>query len=136
MRPFLDTNVILDIPLGREGARASEQVLELCGETSHLVFTSWHTLSTISYILAKARDHQTAKAFIGGLLDLVEIGPASTALARHALALGIDDLEDAMQVAVAEAVAADIIVTRNLRDFSRSPVAAISPEDFLVRFKG
>jgi hypothetical protein len=41
-----------------------------------------------------------------------------------------------MQVAVAEAVAADIIVTRNLRDFSRSPVAAISPEDFLVRFKG
>ncbi|NBT35672.1 MAG: hypothetical protein EBT03_09075 [Betaproteobacteria bacterium] len=86
--------------------------------------------------LAKARDHQTAKAFIGGLLDLVEIGPVSTALARHALALGIDDPEDAMQVAVAEAVAADIIVTRNLRDFSRSPVAAISPEDFLVRFKG
>ena len=136
MRLFLDTNVILDIPLGWEGARASEHLLELCGESSHLVFTSWHTLSTISYILAKARDDQTANAFIGGLLDLVEIGPASTALARHALGLGLGDLEDAMQVVVAEAVAADIIVTRNLRDFSGSPVAAISPEEFLIRFKG
>jgi hypothetical protein len=41
-----------------------------------------------------------------------------------------------MQVVVAEAVAADIIVTRNLRDFSGSPVAAISPEEFLIRSKG
>lgn len=41
-----------------------------------------------------------------------------------------------MQVVVAEAVAADIIVTRNLRDFSGSPVAAISPEEFLIRYNG
>ncbi len=86
MRLFLDTNVILDIPLGREGAQSSE--------------------------------------------------PSSTQLARNALALGLNDLEDAMQVVVAEAVAADLIVTRNLRDFSRLPVPAIGPEDFLARFKG
>lgn len=136
MRLFLDTNVILDIPLGREGAQSSEQALGLCGELAHLVFTSWHTLSTLSYILAKARDDQTARAFMSGLLDLVEIGPSSTELARKALAIGLNDLEDAMQVVVAEAVAADLIITRNLRDFSRSPVPAISPEGFLARFTG
>jgi predicted nucleic acid-binding protein len=136
MRLFLDTNVILDIPLGREGAQSSEQMLELCGELSHPVFTSWHTLSTLSYILTKSRDDQTARAFISGLLDLVQIGPSSTQLARSALALGLNDLEDAMQVVVAEAVAADMIVTRNLRDFSGSPVPAIGPDDFLARFNG
>jgi len=41
-----------------------------------------------------------------------------------------------MQVVAAEAVAADMIITRNLRDFSGSPVPAIRPEDFLARFKG
>jgi predicted nucleic acid-binding protein len=136
MRLFFDTNVILDMPLGREGAQASEHALELCGQLSHLVFTSWHTVSTLSYILAKSRDDQTARAFIGGLLDLIEIGPSSTELARKALALRLNDLEDAMQVVVAEAVAADMIITRNLRDFSGSPVPAIRPEDFLARFKG
>lgn len=136
MRVFLDTNVILDIPLGREGARSSEDVLELCGELSHALFTSWHALSTISYILAKACDDQSARAFIDGLLDLIEIGPSSTELARKALALGLDDFEDAMQVVVAEAVAADMIVTRNTIDVSRSPVPAINPENFLARFKG
>ena len=37
MRLFLDTNVILDIPLGREGAQSSEQALELArGHTGRL----------------------------------------------------------------------------------------------------
>jgi hypothetical protein len=128
--------VILGIPLGREGARSSEHTLQVCGELSHVVFTSWHTLSTISYILAKARDDQTARAFIGDLLDLIEVGPSSTELARKALAIGLNDFEDAMQVVVAEAVAAEMIVTGNLMDFSQSPVPVIDPENFLARFKG
>jgi hypothetical protein len=32
-----------------------------------------------------------------GLLDLVQVGPSSTQLARNALVLGLNDLEDAMQ---------------------------------------
>ncbi len=94
-----------------------------------------HGLDTVLHS-CEVRDDQTARAFIGGLLDLIEIGPSSTELARKALALRLNDLEDAMQVVVAEAVAADMIITRNLRDFSGSPVPAIRPEDFLARFKG
>lgn len=134
MRVFLDTNVILDIPLGREGAESSQQVLELCGSRGHSLFMSWHTLSTLSYVLAKARDEEATRAFLSDLLDHVEIGPVSTEMARRALTLDLKDFEDAMQAVVAESVAADIIISRNLSDFSQSPVPATDPEAFLARF--
>ena len=46
----------------------------------------------------------------------------------------MSDLEDALQVAAAESWGADLVVTRNLRDYRRSPVKAISPDDFLKKF--
>ena len=42
------------------------------------------------------------------------------------------DFEDAMQVAAARACGAQAIVTRNARDFQRSPIPAIGPEDALT----
>jgi len=41
------------------------------------------------------------------------------------------DFEDAMQVAAAAACRAEVIATRNLRDFARSPIRAASPERLL-----
>ena len=44
-----------------------------------------------------------------------------------------DDLEDRLQVECARTVNADYIVTRNIADFSASPIPAILPEDFLQK---
>ena len=41
------------------------------------------------------------------------------------------DFEDAMQVAAARACGARHIVTRNLRDYARSPIPSISPQEVL-----
>ena len=43
------------------------------------------------------------------------------------------DLEDCLQAECAASVGADYIVTRNTKDFINSPVAAITPENFLAR---
>jgi hypothetical protein len=40
----------------------------------------------------------------------------------------MNDFEDAVQAACAERIGADYIVTRNLKDFAKSPVQAILPE--------
>jgi len=72
-------------------------------------------VATIHYLLAKSFDRASANSFISDLLDQVDVGPASTLLVRRALSLGLRDTEDALQVAVAEALAADVIVTRNGR---------------------
>ena len=44
------------------------------------------------------------------------------------------DFEVALQAAAAVACGADLIATRNLRDFARSPVPARSPTAILVPF--
>lgn len=111
-------------------------MLELCASQSHSSFIAWHTLSTVFYILSKARDQDTARAFLSDLLDHVEIGAASNELARRAIMLEFRDFEDAMQVVVAESVSADVIVTRNVSDFLRSPVPAIDPEALIASCAG
>jgi hypothetical protein len=55
----------------------------------------------------------------------------TTADARRALDLSVSDVEDAFQAAAALAWQADVIVTRNVSDYRRSPVRALSPAAFL-----
>lgn len=45
----------------------------------------------------------------------------------------MSDFEDALQVAAALAANADFIVTRNLQDFRRSPLPALTPPQFLQK---
>ncbi|MBA2351835.1 MAG: PIN domain-containing protein, partial [Burkholderiales bacterium] len=59
------------------------------------------------------------------------VAPVATADARRALTLPVSNIEDAFQVASALAWGADTIVTRNVSDFRRSPVRALSPAAFL-----
>jgi hypothetical protein len=65
------------------------------------------------------------------IVDVAAVGKNET---RRALDLPMTDLEDALQVAAAESWGADLIITRNLRDYRRSPIKAISPDDFLKKF--
>jgi len=43
------------------------------------------------------------------------------------------DFEDAVQSATAEAIHADYIVTRNIKDFVKSKVVAFTPGELLAR---
>lgn len=45
----------------------------------------------------------------------------------------LTDFEDSLQVAAALACGAQFIITRNERDFRKSPVPALSPDLFLRR---
>ncbi len=56
-----------------------------------------------------------------------------TAAARYAVSLPMADFEYAMQVAAARACGAQHVVTRNVRDFVRSPIPAVTPQDALDR---
>jgi predicted nucleic acid-binding protein len=44
-----------------------------------------------------------------------------------------DDLEDCLQVECARMVNADYVVTRDISDFSASPIPAILPEELLKK---
>ena len=72
-----------------------------------------------------------ARDFIVELTRFVEVAATDTQAIRYAAALPMPDFEDAMQVAAARACGAQHIVTRNVKDYQRSPIRAISLQEAL-----
>jgi len=127
MKILIDTDVLLDVALAREPhLTASVAVLDWA-EAGGEACVAWHTLTNCFYLLKGGR------SFLTDLLKLVEVATVGTSDATRALALPMPDIEDAFQVAAALAWNADFIITRNLPDYRRSPVTAISPADFVKR---
>jgi predicted nucleic acid-binding protein len=125
---LIDTDVLLDVALAREPhLEASADVLRWA-EAQGTAAVSWHTLLNCAYLLKGG-----GRAFLEHLLDIVQVAPVGTLDARRALQLPMNDLEDAFQAAAALAWQADFIVTRNVRDYAKSPVPALTPVAFLRR---
>ena len=84
--------------------------------------------------MTPARGDADTRDFIAELIRFVAVAPADTSALRYALSLPLADFEDAMQVAAARACGARHIVTRNVRDFARSPIPATTPREALASF--
>ncbi len=125
MRLFLDTDILLDVLLERgEHFEASEGVLDWAEAHPGQCAVSWHGLANIHYL-----SKDGAWDFIEELTEFCVIPGAGTADMKRALTLGFNDLEDAMQTATALLFGAQVIVTRNLADYRRSPIKAVRPGD-------
>lgn len=126
MRVLIDSDVLLDVALDRRPHADESAAVLRWAERGGDAAVAWHTLSNCAYLLK-----DDGRPFLTRLLRIVEVAPVSTGDARRALDLPMTDLEDALQAAAALAWDADAIVTRNTRDFRRSPVRALSPGMFL-----
>ena len=130
MRILIDTDVILDVALKRVPyAEASGRVLQAVQDGSISGVVAWHSISNIYYLIAEGRRREKSLEFLRDLSVIVDVAPANNETLRLALTYQMRDFEDAMQAACAVAAGVDAIVTRNVRDFSASPVPAIRPED-------
>jgi len=127
MRMLLDTDVLLDFALARNPHfEASFRLLEWASLHPGQCAVAWHTLANLHY-LTKGKSQE----FIKDLLEFVVVPSTGTKEMQHALDLEFSDLEDAMQTAAAFLFKAQLIVTRNTRDFRRSPIKTVSPEEVL-----
>jgi predicted nucleic acid-binding protein len=130
MRILIDTDVLLDVALGRsEFVKASADVLRWA-ESGGKAVIAWHSISNCAYLLKG-----DGRQFLGSLLTIVEVAATGTKVARKALELPMKDLEDAMQAAAALSWKADFIITRNVSDYRKSPVPAVTPNKFLKELK-
>ena len=98
MKILIDCDVLLDVALKREPYFEHSSMLLDWGERHPgQAAVAWHTISNIFY-LCKA----DAARFVSELIEFVEILGADTESMRFALEIGMKDVEDAMQVAVAD----------------------------------
>lgn len=123
MKVLIDCDVLLDVALGRKPHfEHSARLLDWAEAHPGRAAIAWHTVSNFIYL----GDHQ-APAFVEELLVFIDIPGTDTESMRFALELPMNDLEDAMQVAAAERFGAQVIATRNTKDFKKSPIKAMTP---------
>jgi predicted nucleic acid-binding protein len=129
---LLDTDVLLDVALDRAPhADDAARLLAHFEQRPRGAFVAWHTLANLYYLLRPARGRGDAREFVKDLVTFVTVAPTDTEAMRFAVALGLADMEDAMQVAAARACGALYIATRNVKDFRQSPIPARTPAQLL-----
>ncbi len=133
MKLLLDINLLLDVLLQREpwaGSAASLLTRIERGEASG--FVAGHTLTTIHYVVSRARDRQLAAAAVTDLLRFLEVVPIEKVDFSQALVLLTDDFEDAVQAAAALKIGADYIVTRDEEGFRGLTIPSVNPGEVLA----
>ncbi len=129
---LLDTDVLLDVALDREPhADAAAEILDRLERGRESAFIAWHSVSNFYYLVAPSRGGPGARGFILDLIRFVAVAETDTSAVRYAAELPMRDFEDALQVAAARACGARHIVTRNVKDFDRSPIPALTPAEAL-----
>lgn len=133
MRVLVDTNVVLDVLQGRPAfvndATLIFDLVERGNITGLLCAT---TITTLAYLAGKTAGKQAATKQIRQLLVLFEVAPVTRAVLDAALASKTSDFEDAVLAEAALQAGAQAIITRNLRDFTHSPVRAYTPAQWLA----
>lgn len=127
MKLLIDCDILLDIALKRDPYfEYSSRLLDWAEKHPGQSAVAWHTLSNLVYLCDR-----NAAAFIEDLLEFIDVPGTDADSMRFALELSMKDLEDAMQVAAAELFGAQIIATRNLKDYSKSPIKAMAPRTII-----
>jgi predicted nucleic acid-binding protein len=111
-------------------------LLEAIARGDVTAFVAAHAVTTIHYVVGRAKGRTAAVTAVSDLLQLVDVVPLAATDFQRALSLGLADYEDAVQVAACLQVGADVLVTRNPRDFKGAPVTLRSAGEVVALLTG
>lgn len=130
---LVDTNVVLDVILERDPwAAEAALVLDAVARGAARGFVAGHAITTLHYIAGKAAGGVAANTSVSDLLQVLTVVPLESADFQRALALGLRDYEDAVQISACLKVAAEFLVTRNGKDYKGAPVTWRTPGEVLA----
>jgi predicted nucleic acid-binding protein len=132
MKLLLDINVLLDVLLQRDPwAEPAASLLTRIERGEAGGFIAGHTLTTIHYVVSRARDRKSAAAAVTDLLRFLDVVPIEKADFSQALVLPLEDFEDAVQAAAALKIGVDYIVTRDQKGFGGLSIPPVNSGEIL-----
>lgn len=136
MRLFLDTNVMLDLLGERDPFYVSAaKIATLADKRSLQIVVSALSYATISYFLSKYDGMEKTKDKLRKFKVISEICELDEVIIEKGQNSDFSDFEDSLQYFSALRTECDIIVTRNGKDFKKSEIPVMSPDEFLNSIK-
>lgn len=139
-RLFLDTNILLDILLARQGYESGLELLQAGVDGAVSLHTSVLSMANIAYLLRKDQSGLVLPPTMKQISSLLDILPMNQDQFHRALFLAGPDFEDILQAVCAEAGDCSVIVTHNPRHFhirkglleDWACPAVMTPEEYLM----
>lgn len=130
---LIDTDVILDFFFDRKPfSDDASQILSLCELNKIQGYVTPVIISNIYYLLRQTAKHEKVIENLKQLLTFIEVLIMDKNIIIQALNSPFKDFEDALQNYTAENnIDIKIIITRNIKDFKKSNLGVITPENYL-----
>jgi hypothetical protein len=108
----------------------------LASDKKYKMFLTTTTVMDIMYITRKSfKNNSDQKNAVQNFISEFKLLKISKRNINFGFSGIMKDFEDAVQSDCAKNHFANLIITRNIKDFINSPVKAITPEDFLKQYQ-
>ena len=137
MKVFIDTNIAIDaLRSNPEFEADAKRVFQLIWQGKITPYMCVNSLTDIFYIIKKVQGANNAKNTIANLITAVNITPLNANDCKNALALPINDFEDAIIAVCAKKINADCIVSRDeLFIKAETDVEIVTPSQLFEKLK-
>ncbi|MBP0613667.1 PIN domain-containing protein [Chryseobacterium sp. cx-311] len=131
---FVDTNIIIDLLAKREPFYKDAQDLFTLGDKKQVrLCISSLSFANAYYSIVKHHKDVDAKKYLAKFKVLVTVFPLEDKAIELALASDFADFEDGLQYFIAMDHEADIIITRNVKDFISSKIPVMTAGEYLKK---
>jgi len=133
MKVLVDVNVFLDVLTRRRDWVSSLQVLHLLRHVPALDgWTSALTVPVLYFFRRRVFSEAQARADAQTAIRGLQLVPLTSALLDTAAACSLPDFEDNIQLASAQAITAEYLITRNTKHFEPAPLPVLTPDAWVA----
>jgi len=136
LKIFIETDALIDMAVRSDLYPQSFKLLnDLIKTPEFSLWVSAASLVNINHIVSKNHSREKARALLKFIREEFSIIPFRNSIFVKALARNDTDFDDQVQIASAEAFGMDCIISRNVDHFRGCSVLALTPGDFLEKWK-
>lgn len=130
-RLFLDTNIVIDLLEKREPFYIDAvRLFTMAYNKQVQLIVSPMTYATAAFLLRR-HGPEGVRHLLSNFRQLSHVATANERIVDDSLASQFNDFEDAMQYYTALKAKANIIITRNSKDFTNSTIPVMNAGEFL-----
>lgn len=133
MKALIDTCVIVDALQSRTPFEKDAQSIFLAAANNMFIGCITEKAVTDIYYLTRRHTHsdKTSREVLNKLFALFDVLDTSGMDCISAVHSIVSDFEDAVMTETAARSKVDCIITRNIKDYAKSPVKVYAPMDFI-----